>query len=201
MDQGSIAQLIIEYRYWILLPLSFAEGPIVAFVAGALASLGYFNVFLLAIFFFFRDVIVDLIMYFIGYYGGKTPRVRRWIKKIGVDDEELAKIRKLWNHHAGKTMFFGKLSYGIAAAFVMIAGMVNMPLRKFIFYGSLVAIAHYWTLLFLGFYFGSSFGSISKVLENIGYVIGGATLILTAYYFIKKYINRKLKQAEAAEHV
>ena len=59
MSVDQISQLIIEYRYFILIPLSFIEGPIVAFAAGALASLGYFNVYALAIFFFVVDMLKD----------------------------------------------------------------------------------------------------------------------------------------------
>ncbi len=95
-------------------------------------------------------------MYAIGYYGGKTAFVQRMLKRFGISEKELDTVRHLWNKHPGSTMFFGKLSYGVAARFVMIAGMVEMPLKKFVFYGTLVAIAHYGTLLVLGYYLGDS---------------------------------------------
>ena len=200
MDQSAIAHLIIEYRYWILIPLSFAEGPITAFIAGTLASLGYFNVYALGVFFLFRDVSVDLIMYALGYYGGRTAFVKRMLVRFGVTDKEMDDIKHLWNRNAGKTMFFSKLSYGVAAAFIMIAGMVEMPLKKFIGYGALVAILQYGVLLFIGYYFGASFGgSVSGILSNIQYVIGGATLIITAYLLFKRYVNKKMRAAEKEE--
>lgn len=189
--------LILEYRYWILIPLSFIEGPIVAFIAGTLASVGYFNVYVLGVFFLARDVIVDIIMYGLGYWGAQTRFVKNMLHRFGVTDKEMEDIKQLWNKNAGKTMFFSKLSYGVAAAFIMVAGMVEMPLKKFVFYGFIVAILHYGTLLFLGYYLGASVGgSVSRILENIQYVLGGAILVITGYLLFKRYINAKMRKAE-----
>lgn len=198
MDQGgAVVGLIIEYRYWILIPLTFLEGPIVAFIAGTLASVGYFNVYVLAVLFLVRDVTVDLVMYAIGYYGGKTAFVRGLLRRFGVDDKELEDIRILWNKNAGRTMFFSKLSYGVAAGFVMVAGMVEMPLKKFILYAFIIAVAHYGVLLFLGYYLGASMGgSVARILENIQYVVGGAIVVITAYFLFKRWVNVKMRKAE-----
>jgi membrane protein DedA with SNARE-associated domain len=196
MSPDAITQLIIDYRYWILIPLSFVEGPIIAFIAGTLASLGYFNVYALGVFFLARDVIVDLLMYAIGYWGGKRPLIQRLLVRWGITEREMEDVRRLWNKNAGKTMFFSKLSYGVAAAFIIIAGTVEMPLKKFLGYGVLIAMAHYGTLLVAGYFLGNSFGSVSKIVENIQYVVGAATVLITAYLLFKFYINKKMRQAE-----
>ena len=140
-------QLIVEYRYWILVPLTFIEGPIVAFIAGTLASAGFFNIYILAVLFFVRDVGMDGVYYGIGYWGGRTKFAGKMLKKIGITPEHLNDVRELWKNHAGKTMFIGKISYGIASAFIVVAGMVKMPLKKFFGWGAVVAVAQYWSLL------------------------------------------------------
>ncbi len=192
----SISGLIVAYRYWILLPLSFVEGPIIAFIAGTLASLGYFNVYILLVFFLIRDISVDALCYATGKYTAKTSFLRRWLHRLGITDEEMEDIRLLWNHHPGKTMFFSKLSYGVAAGLIIVAGMVEMPFNSFILYGSLIALTHYGTLLFLGYFFGSAFGTASAILEKIQYIVGGGIIIFTIYYFFKKYVTRRLQEAE-----
>ena len=70
MSVDFITELILQYRYWILIPLSFIEGPVVAFVAGMLASMGYFNIYFLSALFFVRDVGLDGVYYAIGHFGG-----------------------------------------------------------------------------------------------------------------------------------
>jgi membrane protein DedA with SNARE-associated domain len=196
MTPDALSQLIINYRYLILLPLSFIEGPIIAFIAGTLASLGYFNVYVLFVFFLVRDVAVDLICYLFGRFLGKKEYTRRFLNRIHIYEDDIANVRHMWLKHPGKTMFFGKLSYGVAAGFIVVAGMVEMPLRTFFKWGTLVALMHYGVLLFLGFYFGSSFGSVTGILEHIQYVIGGLVLLGTAYYFGKRFITNRMRQEE-----
>ncbi len=197
MPDNGVLQLIIEYRYWILVPLSFIEGPIVAFFAGTLASLGYFNPYLLGIFFLIRDLVVDLACYFLGKFLGQRAFTRRWLKKIGIDETDIVNARHLWGAHPGKTMFFSKLSYGVAAGFIVVAGMVEMPLKKFIVWGGLVAVMHYGVLLVVGYFFGNSFGgSINTILSNIQYVILGLVILGTGYYFFKRFMTKRLEKME-----
>lgn len=199
MSPDTISHLILEYRYWILIPLCFIEGPIVAFVAGSLASLGYFNIYLLALLFFARDFAVDAFMYFLGRYGGKTRFAKWFLAKVGVTDDHLHSVHRLWEKNTGKTMFFSKLSYGLAATFLVVAGLVEVSMRKFFAYAILITLVQYGTLLVLGYYFGNAFGTVSKVINNIGYVIGGITLVITAYYLFTHFMRRRLLKQEKAE--
>jgi membrane protein DedA with SNARE-associated domain len=184
------AQLILEYRYWILVPLTFLEGPIIAFIAGTLASVGYFNIWALAGLFFVRDVGLDLVYYAIGHYGGQTRFVQKMLGKLRIDTGHLDSVRSLWTRHPGRTMFIGKISYGIASAFIVVAGMVSMPLKKFVGWGSVVAVVQYGGLLFLGYFFGDAFGaSIQKILSNIEYVLLGVAVIVLVYYVFTFYLR------------
>jgi len=191
MSPQNIAHLIIEYRYWILVPLAIIEGPIVAFVSGALASLGYFNLYALAVLFFARDMGMDAIYYYSGYFGSRTSFAQRMIRKMDVQEDQLNDLRSLWEQHPARTMFIGKLSYGIAQAFIVVAGAVKMNIRKFFTYGAIVAVVEFGTLLLAGYFFGNAFGSVSVVVENIQYVVAGATLIISGYYIFRWYLKRR----------
>lgn len=197
MSVTSLTELIIQYRYWILIPLSLMEGPVVAFVAGTLASVGYFSIYFLAALFFIRDVGLDGVYYAIGHFGGRSVFAMRMLSKIGVTEGHLENIRVLWERRPGWTMLIGKLSYGIASAFIVVAGMVKMPLRKFFFYGSIVAVLQYGTLLFLGYFLGASFGgSISKIIDNVQYVIAFAAIAISAYYILTLRMRKKFLKKE-----
>jgi membrane protein DedA with SNARE-associated domain len=200
MNLSQTAQLIIEYRYWIMVPLALIEGPIVAFVVGTLAALGYFNIYGLAIFFFARDMGMDACYYCLGYFGGRTAFAQRLLHRIRVTQEHLEGVRLLWEHHPMSTMFIGKLSYGIGSTFVAVAGIVKMRVTTFFKYGALVAITQYWSLLALGYFFGTSFGgSISNILSNIQYVIAAVGIVITAYYFFSWRMRRKFIQETEGE--
>lgn len=197
MDLGNTGQLIIEYRYWILIPLSLLEGPIVAFAAGTLAAAGYFNPYFLMIFFIIRDLVTDLAYYALGVFAAKTVFVHRLLHKIGVTAEHLEKARALWRDHPGKTMFLGKLSYGIAPSFFVVAGMIRMSLSRFIGYNAIVAAFQYGVLLLLGFFFGNAAGgSLVNMISNIQIVIGVVVVCLFAFYFVRHYFRNRLLEAE-----
>lgn len=193
MSVESIMPLIIEYRYWILIPLSVVEGPIVAFVAGTLAATGYFNIYALGVFFFVRDMVMDALYYALGHFGGRTHLAQRLLHRVGIRPNHLEEVRTLWERHAGATMFLGKLSYGIASSFIVVAGMVRMPLGKFFGWGALAAIAQYGVLLLLGYFFGNTLGGeAAVVLERAQYVLAAITLVATIYYIGSRYARKRL---------
>ena len=203
MSVDFITELILQYRYWILIPLSFIEGPLIAFVAGTFAAAGFFNMYFLAVLFFVRDVGLDLIYYAVGHFGGRTAFAERMLRKLGITDDHLEQVRILWVKRPGWTMFIGKLSYGIASAFIVVAGMVKMPLRTFVFYGSIVAVLQYGVLLFAGYYLGTSFGGNTvRIVSNAQYVIAFAALAISGYYIFGWYMRKRLlKEGEEIEHM
>ena len=96
-------------------------------------------------------------------------------------------------------MFLGKLSYGIASSFIALAGTVRMPLKKFFGWGAVVAIVQFWGLIFLGYFFGESFGSIENVINGIHYVILGITIVGILYYILTRYMRKELTREASGE--
>ncbi len=192
MSFDTVAHLIEVYRYWVFVPLALLEGPVVSFAAGALASVGYLNMYLALAVLFARDIIVDSVCYFLGRYAKNRALTKRLLLKIGVAQEQLNDVRALWQEHGTRTMFLSKLSYGISAAFLVVAGMVEMPFRKFLQYAAVVAVAQYGTLFFLGYFFGSAFGSLYGIFNNIQYVIAAISLFAIGYYIFRARMREKL---------
>jgi membrane protein DedA with SNARE-associated domain len=197
MPPDALTNLILEYRYWILIPLSFIEGPIIAFVAGALAALNYFNIYALAILFFVRDVGMDIVYYAIGYFWGKFPSVHSFLRNIGVTDDHIEDVKALWLRRPALTLFLGKLAYGISVAFIVASGILKMPFRLVLLYGSIVAVLQYGSLLLIGYFLGVSFGgTVEKILINMQYVLGAAMLALVAYFAFTWRMRRKFFKEE-----
>jgi len=195
MNPQHIANLIIEYRYLVLIPLAIVEGPVVAFVSGTLASLGYFNLYALMILFFARDMAIDAFYYYSGYFYSRTAFAQKMLGKAKIGQNQLTELRLLWERRPARTMLVGKFSYGIARAFLVAAGVVKMNVRKFFTYGAMVAVVQYATILLVGYFFGNAFGgNVVAIIENIQYVIAGAALFISGYYIFRWYLRRKLSQ-------
>lgn len=188
-----LLDLLIAYRWWILIPLSFGESTLVAFLAGMLAAAGYFNIYILILYFFVRDIGLDLTYYAVGMYAGKSHFVRSMLAKIHITDATIDSIRESWEAHPARTMFIGKLSYGLAQAFIIAAGTVHMSLRKFVGWGAVAAITQYTVLLLLGYFFGAaSGGTLIQIIENVQYVLLAGSVVLIGYYSIAFYLRRKM---------
>ena len=191
MQPSSFVALILAYRYWILIPLTIIEGPIVGFIAGALSRLGYFNPFFAFSIFIFRDIVVDALWYFAGLQGGKT-RFSAWLlRKVHVSDEQMASVRALWDAHGLRTMFIGKISYGIAEFYLAVAGMVKVPYKVYFRNALIVALMQYGGLFLLGYIVGGAFSSVQGVLSNIIFAVAVLALAITAYYVFAYYMRQR----------
>ena len=197
MSAAAITQLVLTYRYWILIPLSLIEGPIIAFLAGTLAAVGIFDIYVLAAIFFVRDVGLDAVYYAIGYFGGRTAFAERMLAKVGVRSGHLEELRTLWSKRPFMTLFVGKLAYGIASAFIVVAGMARMPLGLFFRYGIIVAVFEYGGLLLVGYFLGASLGGdVIKFFENMQYVIAAAAVVFVIYYITSRRARQELLEED-----
>lgn len=196
MSPDTIHALILEYRYWILIPLTFIEGPIIGFITGALSKLGYFNPYLAFSIFIFRDILMDALYYFLGRKFEGTRFSEKMLLMLKVTPDHLFAVRNLWDRKGLRTMFIGKLSYGVAHAFLFVAGMVRMPFPKFFRLALIVALVNYGGLFLLGYFLGGAFDSAASIISNILYGIGILALVISCYYIFTFYMRRRLTEEE-----
>jgi len=147
MSLDSLNLLLRTHGYRLLVPLSLIEGPGVAFAAGTLSSLGFFNPFIVYGLFVSKDLLVDSFFYGLGRLGRDQGVVTRLLTKARVTAGELARIRGLWNRHTWWTMCVAKLSWGLSPALLATAGIAAVPAATFVWYALGVAIAQYGLLL------------------------------------------------------
>lgn len=203
MSVEQIVALLIQYRYFILFPLAAIEGPIVALVAGFVIRLGYLSVLPSLTIMIFGDIIPDSIY----YYLGRRSNERRFVEKYGarwpIIATHFALIEKLWRDHPGKTMFLGKLAYGLSIPFLISAGLVKMSYRKFLTYAVPVTIFQYGLIMAIGYYLGQSYQLAEIYIHDVYLALAIAVLILAGLYlWASKYARKEItKIAEAENHV
>ena len=66
---NNIINLLLHYKYLILLPLSVIEGPIITVIAGFFATMGIFNPYLVYTIAVVGDIFGDTLAYGIGRWG------------------------------------------------------------------------------------------------------------------------------------
>jgi len=200
MDFAGLTHLLIAYRYWLLFPLACIEGPLVALVAGVLIALGYFNPLLAYVILLFGDLIPDTIYYFIGRYGGWKSLIKRYGSKIGITDEHTEKVSILWKTHGVRTMWMGKLSYGLSIPFLISAGLVGMPLKRFLQYAIPVTLFQYGVLMALGYYLGNFYALIAESVFGLELLIAGVALAFAGYYIFTVFMKKKVQREQALQN-
>ncbi|MCX6813212.1 MAG: hypothetical protein NTV77_01855 [Candidatus Azambacteria bacterium] len=188
-----IVLLLTKYGYFILFPLAAIEGPIVSLVVGFLIYLGYLKFLPAYVILLLGDLIPDTIYYYIGRFGSE----RKFMEKYG---PRLNLIKKLWQEHGRKTMFLSKLAYTLSVPFLISAGLVKMPYRKFISYAFPVTLFQYGVIMAIGYFLGHSYKLAEQYIEY-AYMIVAAVLIIfiISYVFVVKYTRRQIKEMEQQE--
>jgi membrane protein DedA with SNARE-associated domain len=181
MRLDSLTPVLIEYRYWILIPLSLVEGPTVALITGSLSSRGYFNLYFAYAIFVVKDLVVDASYYYVGRFAGETSFVTKLLAKAHITGAQIEHVRFLWDRHGWRTMCIGKLSWGLSPAFLATAGIVAIPVAIFVRYALGIALVQYGVLMAFGYYFGNAISSVSQAIRVVGYIIAGSALVALVY--------------------
>lgn len=188
-----IVSLLTNYKYLILVPLAAFEGPIVALAVGFLVHMGKLSFFPAYIIMLFGDIIPDSIYYYIGYSGLNAKWTQKVLNRSSFFQKHFDVVHRLWNEHTWATMFFGKLAYGMALPFLISAGMVKMPYKKFITRAIPITLFQYGTLMFIGYSSGGLYTAAIKYVHAAYYILAILVLIIaTIYFFVSKYAKRKM---------
>ena len=191
MSPDTVTALIIQYKYWMLILLAFIEGPVVAFTAGLLSSLGYFNPWVVLAIMIGKDMAVDGVCYAVGYWGNETRLIHRYSSKIGVREEHWKAVEGLWEKSPWRTMFISKLSYGLSLPFLISAGLTRISYKRYWLYAAEIALLQYGVLMALGYFFGNSVSFVKDAVNLLQIGIAAVALFVVAYYLFSSYMRRR----------
>lgn len=189
--------LIITYKYLIILPLAILEGPFLSLLLGYLIHAGYLSLPLSFILLLMGDILPDLFYYRIGKYGNEKILTSKYFANSDKTKVSLQRLEHLWHTHTVKTMFFGKLSYGISVPIIISAGMAKLPLKRFVLTSLPVGIFQVGGLLTVGYILGRSYALAVTYIEYGGIAIGALLLLIVAiYYILIQYSIKKITDSK-----
>ncbi len=187
---SKIVLILSQWGYILIFPIAILEGPIIAVIAGFLASLGQLDWFIAYIVLMLGDFAGDGLYYGLGRWG-HGPLVERIISYIGVTPERLRIAERGFRKHDWKILLINK-TQAIGSVVLYFAGAIRMPFWRFMFIniiGSAPKIAFF---EIIGYYFGQSYAKIQTYLDYAGV----ATLViplglLVAYFLFRRYARSR----------
>ncbi len=196
----NLVLLLTNYGYFILFPLAVIEGPVVSLLVGFLMYLGYFQFFPALAVLVLGDVVPDVFYYYIGRFGNGKKLIEKYGARYNFISGNFNLVEKLWREHGKKTMFFSKIAYGLSTPLLISAGLVKMPLRRFVSYTIPISITLYTVIIIIGYYLGSSYQLAAKYINYAEIIIAIFFVIfIAAYVFSAKYARRQIEKMEKEE--
>ena len=130
----------------------FLPGDSMLFIAGFLASLGYFNVGILCAGFFISAFLGDSVGYFTGHKFGR----RLFQKKDSMlfRHEHLMQAESFYERHGKKTIILARFVPIVRTFAPIVAGIANMHYRTFVMYNVIGAFLWGVCLTLLGYFLG-----------------------------------------------
>jgi membrane protein DedA with SNARE-associated domain len=191
MSQDFI-HLLPYWGYPLMFVLMFFEGPFATMIAAFLASQGYFNVGIVFLLSVIGDVLGDIGLYHIGYYGGPhiIEKAQNFLKIPGTTIE---KLKNKFHQSSSRIIFYVKSTTGLCAITFILAGTLRMKFSKFLKYSFLGGLAWSSLLVTLGYFFGYAAAQISQYIKYAGIAIFIAAIIaVIVISLIKKRESREI---------
>lgn len=192
MDIEIILGYLMTYRYFLIIPLTIVEGPIVMVLCGFLLRFGEFDILPLYISLTIADTIGDIFWYCIGRFWG-IPFIKKFGRFVSISENSLAKATALFHRHHNKILFISKITMGFGFALVTLitAGVAKVPFKKYLIFnvsGQLI-----WTgiLLGVGYLFGNIYTAIDHGFRDVTLVAMGI-IVIVAFYGFGKYISKRI---------
>ena len=191
-----ITSLVSTYGYFGIFVAAFAETmfppipselifPLAGFV-GFKSNFTYFETFLMASSGAMGATIGAIVIYLVSFKIGRIAIVKLG-KYVFVNEKKIESAERWFEKYGVYAVFLGRMAPGVRELISVPAGIARMPFAKFVtftFFGSLI-----WSviLVFLGYFLGDSWESLSETLSDYFTVISVLVLLSIAiviFYYV-----------------
>ncbi len=192
--ENYLIQLLLTYKYAILIPIAFFEGHIISLIAGFLARMGYLNPFIAGAFIVIGNLLGDIVLYWIGYYKGEKI-IKKWGGYIHVSEESFQKSHQLFHKYRNYVLFLSKITngFGLSMAVLFTAGAARIPFGVYLWWNILGECAWTGLLIAIGYFFGQLYSVANNVILRVGLVVFGILILGIIFIHVRNYIQNKVK--------
>ncbi|MBM3183767.1 MAG: DedA family protein [Chlamydiae bacterium] len=182
---------IISHGYTILFLVMVVEGPAITAIGAFAAALGYFDLWWVFFLSILGNLLPDLIYYVLGFWG-RRQFVDKYGHYLGIRKEKVERLEGLFQKHVGKTITLVKLIPALATPGLIMAGVLRVPIKPYIFWSLIVTIPSSGFYLFLGYFCEPAYEMIASYEKYGEYSVLGLIGIFVIVYFLRKKLSRKM---------
>jgi len=112
----------------------------------------------------------DNLGYIIGNHGGR-PLLARYQHIFRIRDATIRRGERLFARHGSLAIFFARFIFGMRIIAGPLAGVLCMPWRQFVVYNFLGATVWVTVISLVGYFFGSEWDALVKVMGKVNIAI------------------------------
>jgi membrane protein DedA with SNARE-associated domain len=189
---GSIIGFFQATKYPLIFIGCFIEGTVVMMATGLLWHEGVVQFWPAYAALVLADFLSDLMWYFVGYFGARKG-IDRWGHRFGLTPANMAKVERRFHKYHTQILYISKLSmgFGLAVATLTTAGMLRVPLPRYIFINLSGGLVWVLAMMCVGYYFGNILAYIPEQFQ-IAFTIAA----LVGAFFGLKYLSQRLATAD-----
>jgi len=147
-------------------------------------------------------VISDGLLYGIGRWYGPRLLEYRWVARL-MPPEKRARIENNFHEYGVKILLFARILPGIRSPIFITAGIMRLPLRRFLLADGIYAIPGVSLLFFLAFWFGQQFkdlvDSIEKEVVLARPIIIMVAIVVVGIYFLYRFYRKPVSTGDPQE--
>lgn len=188
----SLISALLASKYVLIFAGSYIEGSVVMMGTGFLWHSGIVSFWPAYIALILGDFLADLMWYAIGYFGARKF-MDRWGHYINMTPDVVSKIERRFHEYHTSILIVSKLTmgFGFAVATLTTAGMLRVPLSRYVFINFFGGLIWVFVLMQIGYHFGNVLEMVPKQLQ-LALGISG----FIAAFFGLKYLTKRLATAE-----
>lgn len=179
IKSGQLPELGI-WTYLLLAVLVAIEGPIATLFGAAAASAGLMRPWYVFFAAAIGNLTADTLWYSVGYMG-RIEWLFHFGKRLGLRRDLLEHLKHNMIEHATKVLFLAKLTVSFVIPSLITAGLLRLPLRRWL--PALIAAETMWTgsLVLIGFY---TTEALKRVERGVEYAVLTASILFVIFLIL-----------------
>ncbi|WP_063821912.1 bifunctional DedA family/phosphatase PAP2 family protein [Pseudonocardia dioxanivorans] len=182
---GDLAPFLDSYGYLAVAALLFVEdfgvpapGETILIAAAVYAGAGRLNLAAVVAVGVVAATAGDNVGFAIGHFGGRAL-VLRFGRHVGITDARLDRAERFFSRHGGKVVVAARFVEGLRQINGVVAGLANMPWRRFLVFNLLGAALWVGTWASIGYLAGDHLGTIYAQFHRYErYVLAALALVV-----------------------
>ena len=186
---------VLANGYLMIFVAIIVGGPIFISAAAFAAALGYLNVWLIFSLAFFGEMVVDVILYLIGYIS-RAGVVEKFGHYFGLTAERILRLEKLVHEHSWKTLLVIKYSPIIPVPGFVIAGAAKLKFKKFFYVLFVLSLPKAIFFTLIGYFFGQAYDRLVRYFYFGQYLIIVVIILFILINYLFAKFSKKISKEE-----